>query len=88
MHCHSTVSNTITHEAVSVDSLPTVHVYMYCRCTVKGLVRRELPRQNFRESVSDYIHLSTRYVRVGVLRDVTRFLKSDWFALYAAKVFP
>ena len=25
-------------------------------------------------------------VAVGVLRDVTRFLKSDWFALYAAKV--
>ena len=24
-------------------------------------------------------------MRVGVLRDVTRFLKSDWFALYAAK---
>ena len=26
---------------------------------------------------------SSRYVRVGVLRDVTRLLKSDWFALYA-----
>ena len=26
-----------------------------------------------------------RYIRVGVSRDVTRFLKSDWFALYAAK---
>ena len=25
----------------------------------------------------------TRYIRVGILRDVTRFLKSDWFALYA-----
>ena len=34
--------NTTTHEAVSVDSLPTIHVYMYCTCTVKGLVRREL----------------------------------------------
>ena len=37
--------------------------------------------------MSDYIHLSTvesTYAsRVGVLRDVTRFLKSDWFALYA-----
>ena len=29
----------------------------------------------------------TGYVRVGVLRDVTRFLKSDWFVLYAAKAF-
>ena len=34
------------------------------------------------------IHISSvlyRYIRVGVLRDVTRFLKSDWYALYAAK---
>ena len=29
MHCRSAVSNTTTHEAVSVDSLPTIHVYMY-----------------------------------------------------------
>ena len=29
--------------------------------------------------------VESRYVRVGVLRDVTRFLKSDWFALYAVK---
>ena len=35
MHCRSTVSNATTHEAVSVDSLPTLHIYMYCRCTVK-----------------------------------------------------
>ena len=43
MHCRSAVSNTTTHEAVSVEFLPTIHVYMYCTCTVKGLVRRELP---------------------------------------------
>ena len=26
MHCRSAVSNTTTHEAVSVDILPTIHV--------------------------------------------------------------
>ena len=37
--------DTTTHEAVRVDSLPTIHVYMYCTCTVKGLVRRELVKR-------------------------------------------
>ena len=30
------------------------------------------------------LYRSSRYIRVGALRDATRFLKSDWFALYAA----
>ena len=46
-----------THEAVSVDPLPTIHVYMYCRCTVK----EESCHEKRFESVSDYIHLSTEF---------------------------
>ena len=31
------------------------------------------------------VYNSSRYIRVGILRDVTRFLKTDWCALYAAQ---
>ena len=49
MHCLGAVSNTTIHEAVSVDFLPTIHVYIYCTCIYsKGTCEERAPMTKFK----------------------------------------